>query len=222
MLTPRLDILPRAQRSLWPHLADLPHHFVLYGGTAIALRLGHRESVDFDFFSDVPLDEAQKAQLLSEVAWLVGANVLHSDKNTLTLSIRHAGSDIKLSFFGGIRTGRVGVPDMTDDAVLCVASLDDLMAHKLKVVHDRAEGRDYQDIAVMLEHGQSLPNGLAAMEALFGSNVPAMITVKSLTFFDDLNEPWRLSDQMRTVILKVSRQLQLQTGQVRIASRSLR
>ncbi|WP_373321508.1 nucleotidyl transferase AbiEii/AbiGii toxin family protein [Rivihabitans pingtungensis] len=30
--------------------------FVLYGGTAIALRLGHRESVDFDFFSDRPLD----------------------------------------------------------------------------------------------------------------------------------------------------------------------
>lgn len=222
MFTPRLNILPRAQRSLWPHLADLPDHFVLYGGTAIALRLGHRESVDFDFFSDVPLDEAQKAQLLSEVAWLVGANVLHSDKNTLTLSLRHAGSDIKLSFFGGIRTGRVGAPDMTDDAVLCVASLDDLMAHKLKVVHDRAEGRDYQDIAVLLEHGQSLPNGLAAMAALFGPHMPAMITVKSLTFFDDLNEPWRLTKEMKATLLTACRQLNAQGDPVGIASRKLR
>jgi len=32
-------------------LAGVPPHFILYGGTALALRLGHRESVDFDFFS---------------------------------------------------------------------------------------------------------------------------------------------------------------------------
>lgn len=50
VFTPRLDILPPAQRSLWPHLAQVPGHFVLYGGTAIALHLGHRQSVDFDFF----------------------------------------------------------------------------------------------------------------------------------------------------------------------------
>ena len=111
---------------------------------------------------------------------------------------------------------------MTDDAVLCVASLDDLMGHKLKVVHDRAEGRDYQDIAVLLEHGQSLPHGLAAMEALFGSHVPAMITVKSLTFFDDLNEPWRLTKEMKSTLLTACRQLAAQGDPVGIASRKLR
>ena len=67
-MKPRLDILPSAQRSLWPHLRELPDDFVLYGGTAIALRLGHRESVDFDFFSDEPLTEThwvcRRAQLL--------------------------------------------------------------------------------------------------------------------------------------------------------------
>ncbi|MGM0425440.1 MAG: nucleotidyl transferase AbiEii/AbiGii toxin family protein [Thermodesulfobacteriota bacterium] len=31
----------------------MPSEFVLYGGTAIALHLGHRSSVDFDFFSSV-------------------------------------------------------------------------------------------------------------------------------------------------------------------------
>lgn len=49
---PRLDILPASQRTLWPHLADANQDsFVLYGGTAVALYLGHRESVDFDFFT---------------------------------------------------------------------------------------------------------------------------------------------------------------------------
>ena len=40
---PRLDILPAAQRQLWTELNDVPPEFVLYGGTAIALHLGHRE-----------------------------------------------------------------------------------------------------------------------------------------------------------------------------------
>ena len=48
--TPRLDILPPSQRRLWDELSAVPVEFVLYGGTAIALHLGHRESVDFDFF----------------------------------------------------------------------------------------------------------------------------------------------------------------------------
>ncbi len=46
-----LNTLPRAQLFLWPALAEFKLDFVLYGGTAIALRLAHRESVDFDFFS---------------------------------------------------------------------------------------------------------------------------------------------------------------------------
>ena len=61
---PRMDILPPAQRRLGPELRPITDHgFVLYGGTAIALRLGHRTSVDFDFFSDLPLD--QKAVIAS-------------------------------------------------------------------------------------------------------------------------------------------------------------
>ncbi|WP_409191675.1 nucleotidyl transferase AbiEii/AbiGii toxin family protein [Bradyrhizobium sp. RDM4] len=50
-LEPKRSILPAAQREIWPFLApsaDL--QFVLYGGIAVALRLGHRESLDFDFF----------------------------------------------------------------------------------------------------------------------------------------------------------------------------
>jgi hypothetical protein len=46
---PRLDALPPTQRALWPELAAVPHRYVLYGGTALALRFAHRPSVDFDF-----------------------------------------------------------------------------------------------------------------------------------------------------------------------------
>ena len=35
---PRLDLLPAAQRRLWPALAEVPEPFVLHGGTALAHR----------------------------------------------------------------------------------------------------------------------------------------------------------------------------------------
>jgi hypothetical protein len=111
---------------------------------------------------------------------------------------RSRGAPIKLSFFGGVKNGCVCEPDKADDDVLCVASMDDLFAHELKVIHDRAEGRDYQDIAVMLANGQSLSRRLAAFEALFGLRLPPMITLKSLAYF--LNEPWRLTDDMKATI----------------------
>ena len=221
MLTPRLDILPAAQQSLWPRLAETPDHFVLYGGTAIALRLGHRVSVDFDFFSHREFDEAQKNKILLEISWLAGASVLQNEKNTLTVSVVHAGSPIKISFFGGFGNGCVREPDKTDDGVLCVASLDDLFSHKLKVIHDRAEAKDYQDIAVMLENGQTLAHGLAAMEALFGSSVPPMVTLKALAYFRDINEPWRLTEPMKSVLATAMKQLPKRWNKVTIASRTL-
>ena len=44
---PRLDILLDSQRELWPELEAVPSNFVLYGGTALALQLGHRVSEEF-------------------------------------------------------------------------------------------------------------------------------------------------------------------------------
>lgn len=56
--TPRLDILPKPQRQIWDELAAVPPEFVLYGGTAVALHLGHRQSLDFDFFGNRSFDPA--------------------------------------------------------------------------------------------------------------------------------------------------------------------
>src|SRR5439155_672739 len=52
MFKPNLHILPAAQKKLWEELKHTPPEFVLYGGTALALRLAHRHSEDFDFFAN--------------------------------------------------------------------------------------------------------------------------------------------------------------------------
>jgi hypothetical protein len=90
---------------------------------------------------------------------------------------------VKISFFGNIRFGRVNDPLLTRDGVLLVASLDDLMATKLKATLDRAEATDYRDIAEMISAGVSLPAALSAFREMFNGE-PAQI-LRALGFFDD-------------------------------------
>ena len=179
-MAPRLDVLPRAQQVLWPSLVGLSNAFVLYGGTALALRLGHRTSVDFDFFTAEPLD----ADGLFALPLLRRAETLQAEADTLTVSVVPSGADpVKLSFFGGIDIGRVGVPDRTDDDVIWVASMLDLLATKLKVLLQRVSARDYVDIAAILESGVSLADGLGAAKALYQGQFPPMDAVKALGYF---------------------------------------
>ena len=92
---------------------------------------------------------------------------------------------VKVSFFGTIAFGRVGEPDTTDDGVLQVASLDDLMATKVKVILQRAEAKDYRDVAAMLNAGVSLPRALAAARLLYGANFQPSESLKALVYFKD-------------------------------------
>lgn len=64
VFTPNLRTLPTAQRALWLELEATPDHFMLYGGTALALYLGHRTSVDFDFFSNASFDPDDEKEVL--------------------------------------------------------------------------------------------------------------------------------------------------------------
>ncbi|MBQ7617620.1 MAG: nucleotidyl transferase AbiEii/AbiGii toxin family protein, partial [Desulfovibrio sp.] len=102
--TPKLDTLPSSQREIWPLLEPAQRQgLVLYGGTALALRLGHRISLDFDFFSNLPLDQQG---LISALPFLKKAELICQEKNTLTFLTDNR---VKLSFFGGINFGRVGL-----------------------------------------------------------------------------------------------------------------
>lgn len=183
---PHMEILPPAQRRLWPELRQASQFgFALYGGTAIALRLGHRTSVDFDFFSEKPLDHGA---IQAVFPFIAKSTVLQYQQNTLTVNVACGESDnkfVKVSFFGTIGFGRVGEPDITADGVLHVASLDDLMATNVKVILQRAEAKDYRDIAAMLNAGVNLSRGLAAARQLYGLNFQPSESLKAMVYFGD-------------------------------------
>ena len=156
-LAARLEILPPVQRQLWPSLRGLAAAgFVLYGGTAIALRCGHRVSVDFDFFTARPLERAALQRLLP---WLESSTVLQDQPGTFTVlsagdAVRQGG--VKVSFFGGLTIGRVAEPEPSSDGV-----------------------------AVLLASGLTLTEGLGAARALYGSAFPVSEALKALVSFAD-------------------------------------
>ena len=179
---PCLDILPKQQKALWPELSDVPDSFVLYGGTAIALQLGHRESIDFDFFGSESFDPDT---LLASLPFLQNCRVIQRQQNTLT-AIVNRGSDVLLSFFGLPTIRPVKKPLRTCDNKIKVASLIDLAGMKVSVIQKRAEWKDYTDIAALLDHGISLDLALAAGKAIYGDQFNPQITLKALAYFDDV------------------------------------
>lgn len=207
---PRTDILPPAQKRLWPELVNAAKlGFTLYGGTAIALRLGHRDSVDFDFFADKPLD---RDTLKAAFPFLARAETLQDQGNTWVVLVPSGEPEeqgVKVSFFGALAFGRVGEPDFTDDGVLQVASFDDLMATKVKVVLQRAEAKDYRDVAAMVKAGVSLARGLASARQLYGPNFQPSESLKALVYFNDGDLGTLTADEKNTLVeaVKVVRDL---------------
>jgi len=182
---PCMTILPLAQQRLWSALRPAPAlGLVLYGGTAIALRLGHRPSVDFDFFTDKPLD---RNALQNAFPFLQQSTVLQDEPNAFTVLTPDGEANdqhVKVSFFGTIGFGRVGAPEFTDDGVLQVATLDDLMATKVKVILQRIEAKDYRDIAAMVKAGVSLAKGLACAHEMYGPNFQPSESLKAMVYFE--------------------------------------
>ncbi len=200
--------------------SSAPLGMVLYGGTALALRLGHRKSVDFDFFTDRPLE---RLAINAAFPFLAGSTILQEQPEALTMLV--AGDTlqneyVKLSFFGTVSIGRVGEPEETEDHGLQVASLDDLMATKVKVILQRIEAKDYQDIAALVRADVSLAKGLAAARVMYGLDFQPSEALKAMVYFEggDLRHSLSRADQ-ETLIKAASSVRDLPSAA--IASRAL-
>jgi hypothetical protein len=130
MFTPNLQILPPAQRRPWDELMHTPTEFVLYGGTVLGLRLGHRPTEDFDFFSNKSFapDVLRKA-----IPYLQDSELSQFETNTLT-AIVDRGGPARVSFFGDLKLNRLHEPEVAQDNGIQVASLLDVAATKLSTL----------------------------------------------------------------------------------------
>jgi Nucleotidyl transferase AbiEii toxin, Type IV TA system len=179
---PKLSILSEQQNRLWLELRSLPKSFILCGGTGIALQLGHRPSIDFDF---VGCDEFDPDQLYAEITFLSGSKPVQKAASTLKCVVERGGP-VQISFFGAPKLRWIGAPVVASDIGLNVASLLNLAAMKAAVVQKRAEPKDYRDIDALIGIGQvDLPMALSAAQYMYGSQFNPELTLKALSYFGE-------------------------------------
>jgi hypothetical protein len=203
MLTPWLDILQAPQQRLWAELNTTPEQFTLYGGTALALRLGHRFSVDFDFFGSA---DFKPAELRARVPYLAGAQTIQEEPNTLTMTLDRGGP-VQVFFLGVPTLGQVEPHETVEGPAFKVASLLDLSGMKAAVVYRRAEVKDYLDIHALLTQAKiPLPVMLAAGKAIYGDAFSPLIALKAISYHDDATLA-ALPDGLRRDLIAAVRQV---------------
>jgi predicted nucleotidyltransferase component of viral defense system len=155
--------------------------FALGGGTSLALRFGHRLSLDLDFFTTGEFEPEQLAQQLH----LPSATQVNRAPNTLTLDA----AGVKLDFL------RHAYPLLSAPELLAgipVLSLPDVVAMKLNAAANRGSKKDFFDLAELQQH---LPLGemLDWFEGKY-ANADRFTVIRSLSWFDDAeSEPDPLS-----------------------------
>jgi hypothetical protein len=184
-LIPRLNVLPERQLHLWQRLRATPPDFVLYGGTGLALRLGHRQSVDFDFFSARPF---RPLELARSIQYLRDQRIAQLAENTLSCDVETEGGPVRITFFGGLTIGQISPPDIAEGNSVAVASLIDLFGTKCATVPQRVELKDYLDIhALLTKTSLTLTQGIAAAAAIYGRQYDPLMTLQALSYFGDLH-----------------------------------
>jgi hypothetical protein len=170
----QFDAVPERVRVLLLRLAShvALEDFALGGGTSLALRFGHRLSVDLDFFT---AREFSPDGLFGSLE-LEGATIVGRAKNSLTVD---AGG-VKLDFLR--HAYQLLEPVDRFDGVALV-SLPDLAAMKLNAIANRGSKKDFFDLALLLDH-LTLPR----MIGLFSEKYPAtdpFTVIRSLAWFED-------------------------------------
>jgi len=166
----------------------VPSEFVLYGGTGLALQLGHRTSEDFDFFSSSGFDPDRLRSRLPFFRDLDQADPdvwVHRKRDNLEAFVNRGGGVVKVALFGGLDTlQRIEDPGRAAGSRVQVASLVDLAGMKMRVIQVRGSWKDYVDIHTLVSHGVDVPTGLAAAKAIDRSFDPTT-SIRALQFYGD-------------------------------------
>jgi hypothetical protein len=138
--------------------------------------------VGFDFFSNASFDPERLAE---QIPYLREAERIQPASDRLTCRVDRRGP-VLISFFGGLGLGQVAAHEQCRDTLLRGASLLDLAGTKAAVLQKRAEAKDYLDIHAILQQAIDLPTILAAGAVIYGRKFNPLITLKALSYFDDV------------------------------------
>jgi predicted nucleotidyltransferase component of viral defense system len=167
-----LELLKRLQKV--PLLSNLR----LVGGTALALQLGHRRSIDLDFFGRIT---ATGNQIADELYLFNFENV----------TVKYDTRNIKVFFINEVKVDIVSyryewIEDAVESEGIVLAGLKDIAAMKLAAITNRGTKKDFVDIYFLLTR-YPLEQMLEFYTQKF-TDGSVFNVIRSLTYFADAEE----------------------------------
>lgn len=173
------EILTKEQKELLPVIGKFSDNFYLVGGTAIALYLGHRQSIDFDLFTNKKLNNASIYSRIRR-SRITGYNKLYEAFDQIHLII----NGVKITFFDFPYI----IPHRRKfNSVMPIPSLPDLAAMKALAFGGRGKWKDYVDMYFLLKEKFTLEKIILRAEKLFKGNFNGKVFCMQLTYFDDIS-----------------------------------
>ena len=173
------DILNADQLRLLPLIKKFAADYYLVGGTAVALNIGHRRSVDFDLFTNRPLKRIRIKRLIDESGFSIG-RVIYQDKDQMHLIVEK----VKLTFFNFPFPVK---PTVDFDNIIKMPSLLDLSAMKAFALGGRAKWKDYVDLYFLLHDHFSLEQISNNAKVVFGKSFNEKLFREQLPYFVDID-----------------------------------
>ncbi len=183
ILKPHWEALTPQTIELYKRMAKLPFisEFYLAGGTGLALRIGHRFSVDLDFFGDSPnaVGTEQRKNLVEILSDKSSFSIIWDKEGTFVANWENVG----ISFFRLNRHPRI-LPATNIDGIH-VAAVEEIGAMKLAAILSRGTRKDYIDLYFILQKfALSRLFQISSEKYPYNKAFPAF-AVRALAYFDD-------------------------------------
>ena len=175
------EVLTKPAADLFESLGNFLG-FYLAGGTALALQLGHRISIDFDLFSDTEIDRAMLQRVRREFP---GATIspLVNNADELTVLV----NEVKITFLQYPFPPRNSFVMYTNVPLL---SVREIAATKAYTIGRRGSYKDYVDLYfIVSEHHAALSEIIERAEKAFGGDFDSRLFLEQLVFLDDIEAP---------------------------------
>ncbi|MFN8207178.1 MAG: nucleotidyl transferase AbiEii/AbiGii toxin family protein [Bacteroidales bacterium] len=173
-----LDILDEGQKSLLPFVFSFKRHHFLVGGTALALQIGHRRSIDFDLFTQAKLNHATIKNKLKDHG--IVYQILHEESDQLHV----LAGEVKLTWFQFPYRIPVGRPA---DFGISIPSIASIAAMKAFALGGRGKWKDYVDLYFVLKYHSGLNEVSSLAREYFGSSFNEKLFRQQLSYFDDMD-----------------------------------
>ena len=172
------EILNDDQMSLLPVIREFKREYYLVGGTAIALYLGHRRSIDFDLFKFSMISAKKNVEKLSR------SNVNFTITRNVTEQLNLIANNVKMTFF----QYPFQIEAKNDfEKVIRIPDLLDLAAMKAYALGRRSKWKDYVDLYFLLNDKFTLQQIIDRAIMIFGDLFSDKLFRSQLSYFDDID-----------------------------------